>query len=262
MDRTPLSRAEVERIEQQVGSVRRARSRTSCEKRESCCRPCLPTWRSPWPRRLHDSQFRRVRVRVARAGPGLGDPAGRNGHGPPQDGDGGRADDAGRPGPDRPLPLPTCCRGGRCEEVRDLLVSQMAEEKALYDRLLAQALRLGAQALSGETRGGRVRGRGLPHRRPAGVRRHPQDEIAVRGLRGKVQAGHAPERVPARRGLPDLHRQRDSRGGHPGAERGRLARIAGAGRSWAFWGSWGPRGWITVARWPWWRPRRNCSAGR
>jgi heat-inducible transcriptional repressor len=35
-------------------------------------------------------------------------------------------------------------------EVRDLLVSQMAEEKALYDRLLAQALRLGAQALAGE----------------------------------------------------------------------------------------------------------------
>jgi heat-inducible transcriptional repressor len=42
-------------------------------------------------------------------------------------------------------------RGHTLKEVRDLLVSQMAEEKALYDRLLAQALRLGAQALADET---------------------------------------------------------------------------------------------------------------
>jgi heat-inducible transcriptional repressor len=42
-------------------------------------------------------------------------------------------------------------KGRTLQEVRDLLVSQMAEEKALYDRLLAQALRLGAQALAGET---------------------------------------------------------------------------------------------------------------
>jgi heat-inducible transcriptional repressor len=41
-------------------------------------------------------------------------------------------------------------KGRTLQEVRDLLVSQMAEEKALYDRLLAQALRLGAQALAGE----------------------------------------------------------------------------------------------------------------
>ena len=42
-------------------------------------------------------------------------------------------------------------RGHTLKEVRDLLVSQMAEEKALYDRLLAQTLRLGAQALADET---------------------------------------------------------------------------------------------------------------
>ncbi len=42
-------------------------------------------------------------------------------------------------------------QGRTLKGVRDLLVSQMAEEKALYDRLLAQALRLGAQALAGET---------------------------------------------------------------------------------------------------------------
>jgi heat-inducible transcriptional repressor len=41
-------------------------------------------------------------------------------------------------------------KGRTLGEVRDLLMSQMAEEKALYDRLLAQALRLGAQALAGE----------------------------------------------------------------------------------------------------------------
>ena len=42
-------------------------------------------------------------------------------------------------------------KGRTLHEVRDLLVAQMAEEKALYDRLLAQALRLGAQALAGDT---------------------------------------------------------------------------------------------------------------
>jgi heat-inducible transcriptional repressor len=41
-------------------------------------------------------------------------------------------------------------KGRTLQEVRDLLVSQMAEDKALYDRLLAQALRLGAQTLIGE----------------------------------------------------------------------------------------------------------------
>jgi heat-inducible transcriptional repressor len=42
-------------------------------------------------------------------------------------------------------------RGRTLAEVRDLLIVQMAEAKALYDRLLAQALRLGAKALEGET---------------------------------------------------------------------------------------------------------------
>lgn len=41
-------------------------------------------------------------------------------------------------------------KGRTLPEVRDLLVVQMAEEKAQYDRMLAQALRLGAQALAGE----------------------------------------------------------------------------------------------------------------
>jgi heat-inducible transcriptional repressor len=35
-------------------------------------------------------------------------------------------------------------------EVRDLLLAQMAEDKAQYDRMLAEALRLGASALEGE----------------------------------------------------------------------------------------------------------------
>jgi heat-inducible transcriptional repressor len=39
-------------------------------------------------------------------------------------------------------------QGRTLSEVRQLLVAQMAEEKAQYDRLLAQALRLGAEALS------------------------------------------------------------------------------------------------------------------
>ncbi|MBI4536470.1 MAG: heat-inducible transcription repressor HrcA [candidate division NC10 bacterium] len=41
-------------------------------------------------------------------------------------------------------------RGKTLTEVRDLLIAQMAEEKEQYDRMLAEALRLGAQALEGE----------------------------------------------------------------------------------------------------------------
>lgn len=41
-------------------------------------------------------------------------------------------------------------RGKTVTEVRDLLIAQMAEEKAQYDRMLAEAMRLGAQALEGE----------------------------------------------------------------------------------------------------------------
>jgi heat-inducible transcriptional repressor len=39
-------------------------------------------------------------------------------------------------------------RGKTLPDVRDLLVAQMAEEKAQYDKMLAQALRLGAEALA------------------------------------------------------------------------------------------------------------------
>jgi heat-inducible transcriptional repressor len=42
-------------------------------------------------------------------------------------------------------------RGRSLREVRDLLLAQMAEEKALYDRLLARALQFGVMALEGET---------------------------------------------------------------------------------------------------------------
>jgi heat-inducible transcriptional repressor len=41
-------------------------------------------------------------------------------------------------------------KGRTLPEVRDVLLAQMAEDKAQYDRMLAQALRLGAQALAGE----------------------------------------------------------------------------------------------------------------
>ncbi len=42
-------------------------------------------------------------------------------------------------------------RGRTLAEVRDLLVAEMAAEKALYDRMLTQALSLGVKALEGET---------------------------------------------------------------------------------------------------------------
>lgn len=41
-------------------------------------------------------------------------------------------------------------QGRSLREVRDLLLAQMADEKAQYDRLLARALQLGAKALEGE----------------------------------------------------------------------------------------------------------------
>ncbi len=46
--------------------------------------------------------------------------------------------------------LTNLMRGKTVTEVRDLLIAQMAEEKAQYDRMLAEAMRLGAQALEGE----------------------------------------------------------------------------------------------------------------
>ena len=44
-------------------------------------------------------------------------------------------------------------QGHNLQEVRDLLIRRMAEDKALYDRLLSRALRLGARALEGEAEG-------------------------------------------------------------------------------------------------------------
>ncbi len=44
-------------------------------------------------------------------------------------------------------------QGHTLQEVRDLLITRMAEDKALYDRLLARVLRLGARALEGEAEG-------------------------------------------------------------------------------------------------------------
>ncbi len=44
-------------------------------------------------------------------------------------------------------------QGHSLQEVRDLLLVQMAEEKAQYDRMLARALRLGARALDAEVEG-------------------------------------------------------------------------------------------------------------
>jgi heat-inducible transcriptional repressor len=41
-------------------------------------------------------------------------------------------------------------QGRNLKQVRDLLLAQMAEEKAQYDRLLARALQLGVKALEGE----------------------------------------------------------------------------------------------------------------
>ncbi|MBI2163282.1 MAG: heat-inducible transcription repressor HrcA [candidate division NC10 bacterium] len=149
MDRPQLSRAEVERIEQQVapstGEIAEMLRETG--KLLSALSPYVAVVLAPC---LHESQFRRVEFvslardqvlvilltdtdlvhhkvvsvdevmaqeeldRIARYLTGL-------------------------------------LQGHTLREVRDLLVAQMAEEKAQYDRLLARALRLGAKALEAET---------------------------------------------------------------------------------------------------------------
>lgn len=149
MDRPQLSRAEVERIEQQVapstGEIAEMLRETG--KLLSALSPYVAVVLAP---RLHESRFRRVEFvslardqvlvilltdadlvhhkvvtvdevmtqeeldRIARYLTGL-------------------------------------LQGHTLREVRDLLVAQMAEEKAQYDRMLARALRLGAKALEAET---------------------------------------------------------------------------------------------------------------
>jgi heat-inducible transcriptional repressor len=150
MDRTPLSREEVERIEQQVRPS--APEEVDEFLREagkllSALSPYVAIALAP---RLQDSRFRRAEfVALARdrvlvillADSGmvhhktvvLDEPLSQ--------------DELER----MARHLSDQLRGRTLQEVRELLVSQMAEEKALYDRLLAQALRLGAQALAGET---------------------------------------------------------------------------------------------------------------
>ena len=149
MDRPPLSREEVERIEQQVGP-----STTEVDdllreagKLLSALSPYVAVTLAA---RLGDSRFSRAefvalardRVLVI-----LLEDNGSVHHKTVLLDEPVTPDDLDR----MARYLSDLLKGRTLQEVRDLLVSQMAEEKALYDRLLAQALRMGAQALTGET---------------------------------------------------------------------------------------------------------------
>ena len=148
MDRTPLSREEVERIEQRVGPSAAEMDDLLREagKLLFALSPYVAITLAP---RLQDSRFQRVEfVSLARdrvlvillADSGLVH------HKTIVVEEAFTQDDLDR----MARYLSDLLKGRTLHEVRDLLVSQMAEEKALYDRLLAQALRLGAQALAGE----------------------------------------------------------------------------------------------------------------
>ena len=148
MDRTPLSREEVERIEQRVGPSAAEMDDLLREagKLLFALSPYVAITLAP---RLQDSRFQRVEfVSLARdrvlvillADSGLVH------HKTVVVEEAFTQDDLDR----MARYLSDLLKGRTLHEVRDLLVSQMAEEKALYDRLLAQALRLGAQALAGE----------------------------------------------------------------------------------------------------------------
>ncbi len=148
MDRTPLSREEVERIEQRVGPSAAEMDDLLREagKLLFALSPYVAIALAP---RLQDSRFQRVEfVSLARdrvlvillADSGLVH------HKTIVVEEAFTQDDLDR----MARYLSDLLKGRTLHEVRDLLVSQMAEEKALYDRLLAQALRLGAQALAGE----------------------------------------------------------------------------------------------------------------
>jgi len=149
MDRAPLSREEVERIEQRVGPSAAEADDLLREagKLLFALSPYVAVALAP---RLQDSRFQRVEfVSLARdrvlvillADSGLVH------HKTIMVEEAVTQDDLDR----MARYLSDLLKGRTLHEVRDLLVSQMAEEKALYDRLLAQALRLGAQALAGDT---------------------------------------------------------------------------------------------------------------
>jgi heat-inducible transcriptional repressor len=149
MDRAPLSREEVERIEQRVGPSAAEADDLLREagKLLFALSPYVAVALAP---RLQDSRFQRVEfVSLARdrvlvillADSGLVH------HKTIMVEEVITQDDLDR----MARYLSDLLKGRTLHEVRDLLVSQMAEEKALYDRLLAQALRLGAQALAGDT---------------------------------------------------------------------------------------------------------------
>jgi heat-inducible transcriptional repressor len=149
MDRAPLSREEVERIEQRVGPSAAEADDLLREagKLLFALSPYVAVALAP---RLQDSRFQRVEfVSLARdrvlvillADSGLVH------HKTIMVEEVVTQDDLDR----MARYLSDLLKGRTLHEVRDLLVAQMAEEKALYDRLLAQALRLGAQALAGDT---------------------------------------------------------------------------------------------------------------
>jgi heat-inducible transcriptional repressor len=149
MDRAPLSREEVERIEQRVGPSAAEADDLLREagKLLFALSPYVAVALAP---RLQDSRFQRVEfVSLARdrvlvillADSGLVH------HKTVMVEEAITQDDLDR----MARYLSDLLKGRTLHEVRDLLVAQMAEEKALYDRLLAQALRLGAQALAGDT---------------------------------------------------------------------------------------------------------------
>ncbi len=149
MDRPQLSRAEVERIEQQVvpstGEMEEMLRETG--KLLSALSPYVAVVLAP---RLHESQFRRVEfVSLARdqvlvillTDTDLVD------HKVVTVDEVMAQEELDRIA----RYLTGLLQGHTLREVRDLLVAQMAEEKAQYDRMLARALRLGAKALEAET---------------------------------------------------------------------------------------------------------------
>jgi len=148
MDRPRLSRAEVQRIEQRVnppaGEVEDVLRETG--RLLSALSPYVAVVLAP---KLHDRQFRRVQFVSVSRDQALavlvtdGDLVHHKIVKLDQEMSQDDLDQASRY-------LTDLLQGRTLGEVRRLLVTQMAKEKAQYDRLLAQALRLGADALSQE----------------------------------------------------------------------------------------------------------------